>query len=417
VSAYSNAAQITLTRESAALEQRLEPVTAELNAFPLRVNRATWQAKFDEAEKTADDLIEYCRFLAKWEGFRPNSPADCRRALYDDRGITAKGTSKKTQAPLTDKDTLAEMANSGDALAEAISDARSAISGLGQLRKWGRIAEFGLVQPLWNSTGTPHGRYTSESPCLNNRIRAIRATIEPAAGFSFLSMDLSQAEYVTWASLSGDLTLSELFLSGQDFHTVQAQIVLELVPAWDLRGQELRQAGKTLNFSILYLMQPYTLAIKLGCSLQIARKIIKTYYRRAKTGIKYIHRVLDNARDVGFVETRFGRRRYCFDYQAGLGEREKHEVEKTLWSHHNAGTAAELVKQKQCEIWSALRGEGFNVSQVRLSLNMYDQLIWSVRDDVIDVVKPTITEIWNQRVPGFLPFRSQIKTSKTWGGL
>jgi DNA polymerase I-like protein with 3'-5' exonuclease and polymerase domains len=402
VTTYSNAAQIELTRESAELERRLVPITAELNAFPLRVNKARWQENYDEAQYIAGSLTQYCQYLAQDDTFRANSPADCRRAL----GIET-----------SDKDTLTALANTGIALAEATLDARSAIACLSQLRKWGSIASFGAVQPVWNSLGTPHGRYTSERPCLNNRIRPIRQTIEPDSGYSFLSMDLSQAEYVTWASLSGDLILSELFLSGQDFHTAMAELVLTLVPDWDLRGAEPRQAGKTLNFSILYLMMPFTLANKLGCDVAVARKIIKTYYKRARGGIKYIHRVLSDAHELGFVETHFGRRRYCGEYQNGAGEREKHEIEKTLWSHHNAGTAAELVKGKQTAIWEALRGEGFTDSQVRLSLNMYDQLVWSVRDDLISDVQSIVNEIWNRRVKGFLPFRSRIAIGKTWGEL
>jgi DNA polymerase I-like protein with 3'-5' exonuclease and polymerase domains len=399
---YSNAARIELTRESAELERRLAPITAELNSCALRVNRDKWAANYDAADYIAGSLIQYCRYLAKSDLFRPNSPADCRNAL----GVES-----------SDKDTLTALVNAGSDLAEAVLDARSAIACLGQLRKWTTIAEYGSVQPVWDSLGTPHGRYTSERPCLNNRIRPIRQTIEPDPGFTFLSMDKSQAEYVVWASLSGDVTLSELFLSGQDLHTAMAELVLTLVPDWDLRGVEPRQAGKTLNFSILYLMQPYTLAIKLGCSQAVARKIIKTYYKRAKGGIKYIHRVLSDAHELGFVETHFGRRRYCGEYSNGGSEREKHEIDKTLWSHHNAGTAAELVKFKQCDIWETLRREGFTSSQVRLSLNMYDQLVWSVRDDLLRDVEPIVTEIWNQRVPGFLPFRSQITLGKDWGSL
>ena len=402
MSAYSNAAQIELTRESAELERRLEKITAELNAYPLRVNKARWQVNYDAADYIAGSLIQYCRYLAKSDLFRPNSPADCRNAL----GVES-----------SDKDTLTALVNAGSDLAEAVLDARSAIACLGQLRKWTTVAEYGAVQPVWNSLGTPHGRYTSERPCLTNRIRPIRQTIEPDPGFSFLSMDLSQAEYVVWTSLSGDLNLSELFLSGQDFHTAMAQLVLTLVPDWDLKGVEPRQAGKTLNFSILYLMMPYTLAIKLGCSLAVARKIIKTYYKRARTGIRYIHRVLADARELGFVETYFGRRRHCGEYQNGAGERERHEIEKTLWSHRNAGTAAEIVKLKQLAIWETLRQEGFTASQVRLSINLFDQLIWSVRDDLITDVQPIIIEIWNRRVPGFLPFRSQITIGKNWGEL
>lgn len=402
MSSYSNGAQIELTGQSLLLEERLRPITAELNAYPLRVNPAVWRENLAKVEHIAGSLTEYCRYLTKDDTFRPNSPADCRRAL---------GTEE------SDKDTLTALANAGNVLAESILDARSAIAVQSQLRKWGQIATFGLVQPRWDSLGTPHGRYTSEGPCLNNRVKPIRATIEPDPGFTFLSTDLSCAEYVVWTSMSGDLALSELFLSGKDFHEEMASTVLSLVPDWDLRGVELRQAGKTINFSVLYRMTPYTLSIKLGCSLQVATKIIRNYYKRAKTGIKFIRHVLSDARELGFVETYYGRRRFCFDLQNGLGDRERHEQEKTVWSHVNAGTAAELVKFKQLATWAELRRQGLSADHVRLSLNMYDGLIWSVRDNILKDAQPIIESIWNQRVKGFLPFRSKITKGGNWGEL
>jgi hypothetical protein len=399
---YSNDAKIELCRESATLEQRLVPITQELNAHALRVNPRTWLQNYESAQCIADQLIEFCRYLAKDESFRPNSPVDCRKAL----GIS-----------VSDRDTLLGLSNDGNHLAEAVIDARGAIAALSQLRKWSSVAEFGFVQPIWDSLGTPHGRYTSELPCLNNRIKPIRQTIEPLEGWSFLSLDLSQAEYVCWASLSGDLALSELFLAGRDFHSEMATAVQDAVPTWNLRGAEPRAAGKTLNFSILYLMTPFTLAGKLGCPVSVARKIIKAYYKRARVGVKYIHRVLSDARELGFVETRFGRRRFCWELQNGLSDRDRHEVEKTCWSHHNAGTAAEVTKLKQAEVWETLRQEGFGSDQVRLSIQMYDQTIWSMKTELMRDVRPIVEEVWSRRVPGFLPFRSKITQGGSWGEL
>src|SRR5262249_7077477 len=150
--------------------------------------------------------------------FRPNSTAECRRVL----GIQGA----------TDKDTLVELANQGCLLADAIVNARSAISPWRQLKRGREVAEAGEVKPYWESCGTPHGRYTSENPCLNNRIDLIRETIEPLEGYSFLSLDLGQAEYVTWASLSHDEVLGAAFKNGTDFHAKMAQDLRELVPQW-----------------------------------------------------------------------------------------------------------------------------------------------------------------------------------------
>lgn len=411
--AYSNGARIELFRESAELEERLKPITAELNAHPLRVNTLTWVVNREAAEETAHFHIELCHYLADWDGLRPNSPADCGKCLFIDRGFKAKTISKKSGRPSTSKDVLQELSNGGDSLAGAIIDARSAITRWGQLKAWRPYAEAGQVQSLWNSLGTPHGRYTSEGPCLNNRISEIRETIEPDDGYTFLSLDLSQAEYSTWASLSGDLVLGEMFLAGRDFHLEMAQAVKEEVPAWDY-GPDLRQAGKTLNFALLYRMQPPTLAKKLNCSIETAIRITKAYHQKARTGSRYIRRVLDMARRTGYVETFYGRRRYCPELQNGISERETHEIEKTCWNHHVAGSAAEFLKWRQVHAWESLRKEGLTTDHVRLSLQMYDQLVWTVRNDVLKEVQQLIEDVWTWKEPGFLPFKSEIKLGQNW---
>jgi DNA polymerase I len=412
---YSNNARIELTRESLALEARLVPITAEMNRYPLRVNKSTWEQKVKAAQENADFLREFCCYLTNDDYFRPNSTADTAKALFANRGIEPTKLSKTTGKPLTDKDTLGEMVNHGDNLAGTIIDARSAISRYSQLKAWKKYATQGFVQTTWDSLGTPQGRVTSAAPSLCNRIDAIRETIEADEGYSFLSLDFSQAEYVTWSSLSGDLGLSQAFLAGKDFHTETARLIREAVPSWQPREEDERQGGKTINFSLCYLMKCHTLARKLGCSIEVADKIIKVYQSRAETAVAYIQKVLLVAKDTGYVETYFGRRRYCPEYQQLNGLREAHEVEKTLWSHVNSGTSAELVKQKQLKTWVALRQAGFTPDDVRVAINEYDEILIHVRDSLLEEVRERATEIWQEQEKGFLPFRVGVKSGKTWG--
>jgi len=412
--AYSNNAQIELTRESAELERRLIPITQEMNDKPLRVNTLTWVINRESAEESASFLTEYCQYLADWDEFRPNSTADCVKALFTNTGRKPTKLSKVTGCPVTDSDTLLELAAEGSSLAGIIPDARSAITRLGQLRAWKSYAEYGSVQATWDSLGTPHGRYTSDSPCLNNRIKPIRETIEPDDGYSFLSLDLNQAEYVTWASLAGGPVLSKLFQEGRDFHAEMARDVQLCVPGWDLHGEDPRAAGKTLNFALLYQMQPHTLAGRLCCGIETATKIISAYYNRVPTAALYIKAVLAAARNQGYIETLYGRRRYCPEYQTATGGREEHEVEKTLFNHLIAGTAAEFLKVKQVKTWEALREEGFTTNHIRLVLNNYDELVWHVRDDLLKEIQGIAEEIFKEQELGFLPFGVGIGVGKTW---
>jgi DNA polymerase-1 len=411
---YGQNARIELHGLSLLLEQRLKPITEEMNSWPLRVNKETWLTNAATAAETTHCLTEYCRQLSGDNLFRPHSPKDCGRALFTAKGITPTKVSKKSGTPSTEKSILTELANGGNTLAEAIILARSSITQYSQLKAWAQYADAGQVQCFWNSMGQPHGRYSSDTPNLTNRIPPIRETIEPPPNYSFLSLDLSQAELVSWASLSGDPAFSKLFRSGADIHLLTAVAVRKAVPTWDLRGQPERDAGKLLNFCILYQMQPHTLARKLNCSTEVASRIIKAYYARVPRAAAYIRQVLKDAKTNGYVETYFGRRRYCPEYQNPTGDREEHEIAKTLWSHCNSGTAAEYLKRKQVEVWEAIRQARLTPAEVRLSLNVFDECIFTVKDSLLAEVRGIIEPIWLKHESGFLPFKAEIKTGKTW---
>jgi len=192
-----------------------------------------------------------------------------------------------------------------------------------------------------------------------------------------------------------------------------AASILEAVPGWR-PGDDLRQAGKTLNFALLYMMQVHTLARKLGCSTEVADRIQKVYFGRAETAHRYTQRVLDPARARGYVETFYGRRRYCPELQNGASDRELHEIEKTCWNHVVAGTAAELTKRKQVKGWELLRRLDYTKDHARLVLNGYDECMWMVRNDVLNDVQMALESVWVQREPGFLPFQFGVKSGGNW---
>jgi DNA polymerase I-like protein with 3'-5' exonuclease and polymerase domains len=398
-------ALVELTGQSADLEKRLKPTTAELNGFSLRVNKTTWLKNLAAAEETCSFWTDYCRYLTDDEFFRPNSGQDCVRALIK-RNHRLRGT---------DKESLLELATKGEPLADAIVFCRSAIVCRSQLTAWKCFAEAGSVRSWWDSCGTPMGRYTSEAPCLTNRIPLIRESIEPPEGWSFLSLDLGQAEFCTWASLSGDEWLSRAFLEGKDFHEETALEVQRLVPNWDLRGEAPRTCGKTINFAILYQMRPPTLARLLGTTIETAESIIIGYYHRAERAALFIDDTLAQAEEFGHCSTYFGRRRYCPEYRSCSGAKEIHEQSKSLWHHVNAGTAAEFTKLRQARIWEALRRNGLSTDHVRLSLNVFDELIFSVRNDLLDEVKEIAEEIWREpEGHPFLLFPSTTKVGSNW---
>jgi len=326
-------------------------------------------------------------------------------------GLPVQRVNKKSGAPACDKPTLEALAAMGEPLPAKISEAREARAKLSQLEKWEEFAKAGEVQCVWNQLGTPHGRYSCEGPNLQNRIVEIRETVEAPEGSVFLSYDLGQAEYVTWGSLSKDPVLIDaLTIDGVDFHAKMFEAVKKLVP--ELPSDEPRKRGKTINFALLYLMQDFTLAKKLGVDIKVARDILQAYDDRATVAAEYKQRMIKSITSSGTSFTHFGRTRELSAIKTAKGGR-LHELQKTLWHHHNAGTAAELLKIKQVKTWKEIR-RNWDVDEVRLSLQMHDELIFTVKQSVLAEVQEVLLPIMEAAVPGFLPFPIDERAGRNW---
>lgn len=395
------------------LERELEPWTAEMNTTALKVNKETWQRNTTAAQREVDRLFEECRAKAGWAEFRPNAPADCIELFIVRRGLPPQRVNNKTGQPAMDKETLTAFQAMGDDLAGKVIEAREARSKLSQLESWEEYANAGTVQAKWNQLGTPHGRYSCDSPNLQNRIVEIRETIEAPPGFKFVSLDLGQAEYVTWASLSKDPTLTAAFGEGKDFHTQMFEEIHAEAPDVDLHEPSSRAAGKTINFALLYLMQPFVLAKRTGTTQEQAKRIIAAYERRAPVAVKYKDAVIKEIQRTGQASTHFGRTRYMPEIKRATGAK-LHELTKTMWHHHNAGTAAEILKIKQLKTMKAVRREGFDANTVRMALQMHDEIILQVANEAVEAVTKIAQDVFNLPINGFLPFRVETRTGQNW---
>lgn len=398
--------------QSYKMEKALDPITERMNVTPLRVNKETYLRNLKKVAVELEEANAVCRELSGNPAFRPNSPKDCVAEFQEKRGLPL-GKKGSTGTPSVDKDVLQNLVNLGDPLAPKVMHARELQSHYSQLQKWAPFAEAGSVQTVWDQYGQPHGRYTSEEPNLQNRVLEIRETVEPKEGFTFLSVDWGMAEYVTWASLSKDAYLSNIFKEGRDLHQEMGSDLVKLNPTRDLGSDSVRKFGKTSNFAILYRMLPYTLAKSLGVSNQEAEALMKSYHDKAPEASTYSDKVLAKAAQQGFVETAFGRRLYCQGL-ATLKGGALHQLQKTVWHHHNAGTAAEMLKFKMVELNSVLANEGFTPDQVHVAMNMHDEIIYEVADSVLAKVTPIVYGVMSEKMEGFLPFKVDMRTGKNW---
>lgn len=394
------------------IEREIAPSTAEMNEFALPVSEEIWRKNKDVLQRQLDHLVAEARIKADWPEFRPNASADGIKVFLEQRGLPPQRFNRKTGKPAMDKETLQAFQTMGDDLAGLVIEAREAQSKVSQMNSWEQYAVAGEVQCVWNQLGTPHGRYSCEDPNLQNRVLEIRETVEAPQGFHFLSLDLGQAEYVTWASLSQDPTLIKAFESDTDFHAEMFSEIHEAAPNLDLHGTPERKAGKTINFALLYLMQPFVLAKKLGIAEVEAREIIAAYKARAPIAIAYMERVISEFQKTGISSTKFGRVRELAEIKTAK-HGHLHQLTKTLWHHHNAGTAAEILKIKQVKSWKAIR-RAFSLEEARLVLQMHDEVIFMVNDENLADATEITKTAFAEPIPGFLPFKIDVRTGRNW---
>jgi DNA polymerase-1 len=234
----------------------------------------------------------------------------------------------------------------------------------------------GRIHTSYNQAVTATGRLSSTNPNLQNipireeQGRTIRRAFVPSDGDHVLmSADYSQVELRIMAHLSGDEAMISAFGAGEDIHRDTAARIFGVLPA-EVTAEQRRRA-KTANFGIIYGISAFGLSQRLGIPRKEAGDIIEGYFR-SYPGVKsYMERVVAEARERGYVETIFGRRRYLADIDSrnvsvrGLAER--NAINAPI-----QGSAADIMKIAMIRIFRGLRDGGF---RSRMILQVHDEVV------------------------------------------
>ncbi len=250
----------------------------------------------------------------------------------------------------------------------------------------------GRVHTSFNQAVTATGRLSSTNPNLQNipirtsQGRQIRKAFVPSdADHQILSADYSQVELRLMAHLSGDEALIEAFRNGEDIHRATASRLFG-VPLEEVTAEERRKA-KTANFGIIYGISAFGLKQRMGnISMDEAKRIIDGYFKAYPKVKEYMERVVADARDKGYVETIFGRRRSLPDI------RSSNSVVRSL-AERNAinapiqGSAADIIKIAMNRVYEEFRAQGIRSKMI---LQVHDELVIdmlrSERDKVVEIV-------------------------------
>lgn len=235
----------------------------------------------------------------------------------------------------------------------------------------------GHIHTSFNQAVTATGRLSSSNPNLQNIPvrgedgREIRKAFIPEDGDVFFSADYSQIELRIMAHLSKDEALCEAFQSGHDIHAATAARIFHK-DIGDVSRDERRKA-KTANFGIIYGISAFGLAERMGVSRGEARDLISSYFETYPGVRRYIDDSVAQAKERGYIETAFGRRRYLPDINSRnavvRGYAERNAVNAPI-----QGTAADIIKLAMIAIDRRLREEGF---KARMILQVHDELNFS----------------------------------------
>ena len=344
-----------------------------------------------------------------------NSPKQLAVILFEEQGLPVL---KKTKTgPSTDADVLEQLADMGHELPKLILGYRE----LQKLKstyvdvlptKVNRTT--GRIHTSFNQVGAQTGRLSSNDPNLQNipirtpRGELIRRGFIPQAGWKFVVADYSQIELRLMAHLSEDPAFVEAFRSGGDIHRQTAAIIFG-VPLAEVTS-EMRARAKTINFGTIYGQGPFALSKMLGITQEEAKNFIGDYFSRFSGVRAFLDKQVELAREQGYVETLFGRRRYIPEIR-DKNFNLRAFAERTAQNTPLQGSAADLIKRAMVDIHAALPAAGL---KSRLLLQVHDELVVEAPAEEAEATAALVKEHMEGAAVLKVPLQVGIGIGENW---
>ncbi len=276
------------------------------------------------------------------------------------------------------------------------------------------IGEDGRIRTTFQNLVTATGRLSSTEPNLQNiPVRTdlgaeIRKMFVPRPGYVLVDADYSQIELRVLAHIAGDRVMQEAFRSGMDIHTVTASQVFG-VPADQVTALQRRHA-KAVNFGIVYGISEFSLAEDIGVSRYEARDYIEGYLANYRGVRDYMKNVVEEAREQGFTQTLYGRKRYIPELKSS-NFNIRQGAERIALNTPIQGTAADLIKLAMLRVDRALRE---NYPQAKLLLQVHDELIVECPEEIAPAVAALVSWEMEQVAALSVPLTAEAKIGKSW---
>jgi len=395
-------------------EQPLVPVLCAMEHRGVLIDRERLRTQSREFARQLQELLLQAHREAGHE-FNIESPKQLQQILFERLQLPVRRKTPTGQ-PSTAEDVLEELAVSYP-LPRIVLEYRA-------LAKLKSTYTDKLPEQVNEHTGRIHtnyaqavaatGRLSSLDPNLQNipirraEGRRIRQAFIAPPGHVLLAADYSQIELRIMAHLSADESLKAAFAEDRDVHQATAAEVfgctLEAVSA------DQRRTAKVINFGLIYVMSAFGLARNLGIERAAAQQYVERYFQRYPGVKRFMDNTRTQARELGYVETVFGRRLYLPDIRSGNTQMRQY-AERSAINAPMQGTAADIIKRAMISVdaWCTQAG-----APARLIMQVHDELVLEVRADAVAQVSTTVREHMVSAATLSVPLRVDIGAGANW---
>ncbi len=394
------------------IEQPLARVLARMEAVGFAVDAAgigeygkNLQYRITEIEAEIYQAVGY--------EFNINSPKQLGQALFAKLGLH---TGKKTKSGYSTSAQVLENLRYDHPAVEMVLEYR-ALAKLKSTYCDGLLKVVGIdgrIHSSFNQTETRTGRISSTEPNLQNIPvrtdlgREMRRFFTARPGWFLVDADYSQIELRVLAHVADDKNMIEAFRNNDDIHRITAAQVFRMPE--EMVTPVMRSRAKAVNFGIVYGIGAFSLSKNIGVTRHEAEEYIRAYLEHYSGVRNYMEKIVERAKEQGYVETLFGRRRYLPELSSGnfnlrsFGER----VARNMPIQ---GTAADIIKIAMIRVDDRLKKENM---QARLILQVHDELIVEAPENETERAARILTEEMQDTVHLSVPMVAEAKIGKTW---
>jgi len=397
------------------IEMPLMKVLATMEHTGVRLDT---EALRQSSEILTTDMLNLEKKIHKLAGydFNVSSPMQVGEILFDRLKLDDKARKTKTGQYSTSEDVLEKIQSKHPIISKILE-----YRGLKKLLSTYIDALPLLISPVtgkvhtsYNQTVAVTGRLSSTNPNLQNiPIRdaigkEIRKAFIPDAGSVFLSADYSQIELRIMAHLSGDANMMEAFIKGLDIHTATAAKIYK-IPLIEVTT-EMRRKAKTANFGIIYGISVFGLSDRLGIPRSEAKELIEGYFITYPDVKKYMDTSILKAREMGYVETLFGRKRTLPDINSQNGV-VRGFAERNAINAPIQGTAADIIKIAMVRIQNKIEQENL---QAKMTMQVHDELNFTVPTSELESVRKIVVEQMEKAIKLRVPLIADCGVGDNW---